>query len=177
MTSLFDFERVIFLTILGVLKVVLELFRKCLVSIIFVLQRPTFGYILSSKGRLINPDFQSKFDPLLTFESVVFSYFGDRKSCIFDFSRLFGNCFCKLSRHSFWHWKRPSFYCIFSSQGLYLILNFEIFSQNISHFDRFEGSLLAIFGFRKVVSGLFESYFRFAQEVFRHPFWCQKTHF
>ena len=114
-----------------------------------------------STNDLINPDFQSKFDPLLTFERVVFSHFGDRKSCIFDFFKvvwkLFLNCLGIL-----FGLERPTFDCIFSSKGLYLTLKIEIFSQNISHFDRFEGSFLAILGFKKVVSGLFESCFRFA---------------
>ena len=65
---------------------------------------------------LENIDFQSKFDSLLTSETVVFGHFGARKSRILDFFEVVLELFRKCLGIVF-DLKRPTFGCIFSSKG------------------------------------------------------------
>ena len=54
---------------------------------------------------------------------------------------------------------------------------FEIFGQNVSHFSRFEGSFLTIYGVKKSISRLFQSCFGLVWEVFGLCFRPQRAFF
>ena len=72
------------------------------------------------------------------------------QSCLEAVLNQFGHCFGL---------KKPTFGPIFNSKGPKMTTTFEILGLKFCHIDRFEGSVLAIFGVKKVVFWTFSKLF------------------